>query len=118
MADINTLKIVAVENAIKIKDLQSVVSTFDLSTKANADLSNVATIPSSVVSQLKGETGNTGNNGINGTDGTDGTDGTKGDTGADGAKGDTGATGNNGRIEPVSSGVPTGGVSGDLVYQY
>jgi len=77
-------------------------------TKANADLSNVTTLPSSVVSQLKGDTGATGPQGPQGlkgdtgATGAQGPQGLKGDTGATGAtgpqgiqglKGDTGATG-------------------------
>jgi hypothetical protein len=77
-------------------------------TKANADLSNVTTLPSSVVSQLKGDTGATGAQGPQGlkgdtgATGAQGPQGLKGDTGATGAtgpqgiqglKGDTGATG-------------------------
>jgi hypothetical protein len=77
-------------------------------TKANADLSNVTTLPSSVVSQLKGDTGATGaqgpqgSKGDTGATGAQGPQGLKGDTGATGAtgpqgiqglKGDTGATG-------------------------
>jgi hypothetical protein len=73
-----------------------------LATKANADLSNVSTLPSSVVTQLKGDTGATG---ATGAQGPQGIQGLKGDTGATGAtgpqgiqgiKGDTGAAGTNG----------------------
>jgi precorrin isomerase len=77
-------------------------------TKANSDLSNVTSLPSSLVSQLKGDTGATGPQGPQGlkgdtgATGAQGPQGLKGDTGATGAtgpqgvqgvKGDTGATG-------------------------
>jgi Collagen triple helix repeat (20 copies) len=73
--------------------------------KANADLSNVTTLPTGVVAQLKGEKGDTGATGSQGpkgdtgAQGPQGIQGVKGDTGATGAtgpagaKGDTGATG-------------------------
>ena len=76
--------------------------TTAVSTKANADLSNVSTLPSAVVAQLKGDTGATGATGAQGIQGVKGDTGTAGANGAAGAqgiqgiKGDTGAAGTNG----------------------
>ena len=60
--------------------------------KANADMSNVDSLPPSVVATLKGDTGDTGDTGSKGDTGDTGDTGSKGDTGDTGAKGDVGAT--------------------------
>jgi len=61
--------------------------------KANADMSNVDSLPPSVVATLKGDTGNTGPAGSNGATGNTGPAGSKGDTGNTGPAGATGNTG-------------------------
>jgi len=79
--------------------------TTTVSNKANADLSNVTTLPAGVVAQLKGDKGDTG---------AQGPQGLKGDTGATGAqgpqglKGDTGATGATGATGPQGIQGPQG----------
>jgi len=103
---LNTLK----EIADQLADDESAVTalTATVANKANADLSNVTTLPAGVVAQLKGDQGiqglkgDTGATGAAGAQGQQGIQGPKGDTGATGAqgpqgtqglKGDTGATG-------------------------
>jgi len=55
VSDLNTLKQVVLSSRQDI----ATIST-DLQTKADADLSNVSTIPLSVVNQLKGDPGDPG----------------------------------------------------------
>jgi len=70
--------------------------------KANDDLSNVGTLPASVVTQLKGDTGATGPQGPQGPQGVAGNDGA------------TGPAGTPVNVSVVSSGNPSGGSDGDL----
>jgi len=70
--------------------------------KANADMSNVDSLPASVVATLKGDTGNTGNTGGVGAKGD------TGNTGGVGAKGDTGNTGPQGPAGPQGPEGPAG----------
>jgi hypothetical protein len=99
--------------------------------KANSDLSNVATLPSGVVTQLKGNTGNTGsqgpigNTGAAGSNGATGSQGPIGNTGAtgsqgpsgsNGSQGSTGASGNSVSVTTATSGTPSGGANGDLFF--
>jgi len=105
--------------------------------KANSDLSNVATLPSGVVTQLKGDTGNTGSQGpigntgaagsqgpigntgaagSNGATGSQGPTGSNGSNGNQGATGATGASGNSVSVTTATSGTPSGGANGDLFF--
>ena len=93
-AALDTLK----EIADQLANDESVVAALSstVANKANADLSNVSTLPAHVVTQLKGERGEAGPQGVKGDtgeQGPQGIQGLKGDAGAAGAKGDTGATG-------------------------
>jgi Collagen triple helix repeat (20 copies) len=80
--------------------------------KANIDLSNVTTLPSGVIAQLKGDKGDTG---ATGPQGPKGDTGATGATGAQGPKGDTGATGPAGPTGPAGATGATGpqGPKGD-----
>ena len=81
---------------------------------ARADLSNVSSLPSGVVSQLKGDkgdkgdTGATGPQGATGAAGADGVKGDKGDTGATGPAGANGSTGPQGPQGAAGSTGPAG----------
>jgi hypothetical protein len=103
---LNTLKEIADQLASDEDAVTALTAT--VANKANADLSNVTTLPAGVVAQLKGDQGiqglkgDTGATGAAGAQGQQGIQGLKGDTGATGAqgpqgiqglKGDTGATG-------------------------
>ena len=99
-AALDTLK----EIADQLANDESAVAalTTVVSGKANSDLSNVTTLPASVIAQLKGDKGDTGATGATGAQGIQGLKGDTGTTGATGAtgaqgiqgeKGDTGATG-------------------------
>jgi hypothetical protein len=103
---LNTLKEIADQLASDEDAVTALTAT--VANKANADLSNVTTLPAGVVAQLKGDQGiqglkgDTGATGATGAQGQQGIQGLKGDTGATGAqgpqgiqglKGDTGATG-------------------------
>jgi len=103
---LNTLKEIADQLASDEDAVTALTAT--VANKANADLSNVTTLPAGVVAQLKGDQGiqglkgDTGATGATGAQGQQGIQGPKGDTGATGAqgpqgiqglKGDTGATG-------------------------
>jgi hypothetical protein len=103
---LNTLKEIADQLASDEDAVTALTAT--VANKANADLSNVTTLPAGVVAQLKGDQGiqglkgDTGDTGATGAQGQQGIQGPKGDTGATGAqgpqgiqglKGDTGATG-------------------------
>ncbi|CAB4122433.1 hypothetical protein UFOVP35_17 [uncultured Caudovirales phage] len=119
-AALDTLK----EIADQLASDESAVSalTTVVSGKANADLSNVASLPAGVVAQLKGDTGATGqkgDTGATGAAGAAGAAGVKGDTGATGAtgaagvKGDTGATGPAGvKGDTGAAGMDGAGVAG------
>jgi hypothetical protein len=74
--------------------------TTALTAKANADLSNVSTLPAGVVTQLKGETGATGATGATGPQGIQGVKGDTGETGATGATGPQGIQGETGAQGP------------------
>ena len=103
---LNTLKEIADQLASDEDAVTALTAT--VANKANADLSNVTTLPAGVVAQLKGDQGiqglkgDTGATGAAGAQGQQGIQGLKGDTGATGAqgpqgiqglKGDAGATG-------------------------
>jgi hypothetical protein len=103
---LNTLKEIADQLASDEDAVTALTAT--VANKANADLSNVTTLPAGVVAQLKGDQGiqglkgDKGDTGATGAQGQQGIQGPKGDTGATGAqgpqgtqglKGDTGATG-------------------------
>jgi hypothetical protein len=94
---LDTLKEIADQLASDESAVAALTTT--VSNKANKDLSNVTTLPSGVVAQLKGDKGDTGAAGATGAQGPAGPNGAKGDTGATGAqgiqgeKGDTGAQG-------------------------
>ena len=105
-AALDTLKEIADQLASDESAVSALTST--VANKANADLSNVTTLPAGVVAQLKGDQGiqglkgDKGDTGATGAQGQQGIQGPKGDTGATGAqgpqgtqglKGDTGATG-------------------------
>jgi hypothetical protein len=64
-----------------------------VSGKANADLSNVGTLPAGVIAQLVGPQGATGSTGPTGAAGAQGIQGIAGAAGTDGANGTAGATG-------------------------
>ena len=64
--------------------------------KANADMSNVDSLPPSVVATLKGDTGNTGPAGSKGDTGNTGPAGATGNTGPAGSNGATGPAGSKG----------------------
>ena len=66
------------------------------SMKANADMSNVDSLPPSVVATLKGDTGNTGPAGSKGDTGNTGPAGATGNTGPAGSNGATGPAGSKG----------------------
>ena len=88
--------------------------------KANADMSNVDSLPASVVATLKGDTGNTGNTGGVGAKGDTGNTGPQGPAGPQGPEGPAGAKGNTGNTGGVgatgSNGTtPTFSVSGDTL---
>ena len=74
--------------------------TTAMGTKAEADMTNVGTLPASVVAQLKGDIGNTGAAGSNGSDGATGSTGSTGSTGAAGSNGSTGSQGATGPQGP------------------
>jgi hypothetical protein len=97
---LDTLKEIADQLASDESAVAALTTT--VSNKANKDLSNVTTLPSGVVAQLKGDKGDKGDTGATGAQGPAGPNGAKGDTGATGAqglkgdkgdKGDTGAQG-------------------------
>ena len=105
-AALDTLKEIADQLASDEDAVSALTAT--VANKANADLSNVTTLPAGVVAQLKGDQGiqglkgDKGDTGATGAQGQQGIQGPKGDTGATGAqgpqgtqglKGDTGATG-------------------------
>jgi len=105
-AALDTLKEIADQLASDESAVSALTST--VANKANADLSNVTTLPAGVVAQLKGDQGiqglkgDKGDTGATGAQGQQGIQGPRGDTGATGAqgpqgtqglKGDTGATG-------------------------
>lgn len=96
-AALDTLKEIADQLATDESAVSALTTT--VAGKANADLSNVTTLPTGVIAQLvgpAGATGATGATGSAGATGATGPQGVKGDTGATGAqgpKGDTGATG-------------------------
>ncbi len=84
-----------------------VVEHIDVEAKADDDLSNVASLPSPVVTQLVGADGAdgvagaqgvAGNDGATGATGVAGNDGATGATGPQGATGATGATGASGAV--------------------
>jgi len=80
--------------------------TTAMGTKAEADMTNVGTLPASVVAQLKGDIGNTGAAGSNGSDGATGSTGSTGSTGAagsNGSNGSDGATGSTGSQGPIGN---------------
>ena len=95
------------EIATQLQNDESAVSalTTTVAGKANADLSNVTTLPAGVVAQLKGAKGDTGATGSTGATGATGATGPKGDTGAAGAQGAKGDTGSQG---PIGLTGPTG----------
>ena len=72
--------------------------TSAIGTKANADLSNVGSLPTSVAVQLKGDAGAKGSTGSTGQNGSTGATGAKGDTGNSGAAGAAGIAGNTGAV--------------------
>jgi len=67
--------------------------TSALGSKANADMSNVGSLPTAIATQLKGSTGAKGTTGSTGQNGSTGATGAKGSNGSNGANGATGATG-------------------------
>lgn len=91
---LNTLN----ELAAAIGDDKNHVTTMInlVATKADATLGNVGTLPSSVKSQLKGDTGPKGATGAKGITGAKGDKGLSGTAGSKGDKGNTGSRGSNG----------------------
>ena len=90
----NTLKEISDQLAADESGVASLLTV--VAGKANADLSNVTTLPSGVIAQLVGATGATGaqgSQGVAGPTGSKGDTGTAGSTGAQGATGSTGAAG-------------------------
>ena len=111
-AALDTLKEIADQLATDESAVSALTTT--VAGKANADLSNVTTLPTGVIAQLvgpAGATGATGATGSAGATGATGPQGVKGDTGATGAqgpKGDTGATGATGPAGPQGATGATG----------
>ena len=127
-AALDTLKEIADQLASDESAVSALTST--VANKANADLSNVTTLPAGVVAQLKGDKGDTGAQGPQGlkgdtgATGAQGLQGLKGDTGATGAtgpqgiqgpQGDTGATGAQGAqgIQGETGATGAAGAKGD-----
>jgi len=127
-AALDTLKEIADQLASDESAVSALTST--VANKANADLSNVTTLPAGVVAQLKGDQGiqglkgDKGDTGATGAQGQQGIQGPKGDTGATGAqgpqgtqglKGDTGATGAQGAqgIQGETGATGAAGAKGD-----
>ena len=99
----NTLKEISDQLAADESGVASLLTV--VAGKANADLSNVTTLPAGVIAQLVGATGATGAQGLQGVAGPTGS---KGDTGAQGATGATGSTGAAGPTGAAGVAGPTG----------
>ena len=100
-AALDTLKEIADQLATDESAVSALTTT--VAGKANADLSNVTTLPAGVIAQLKGakgDTGATGPQGPKGDTGSQGPQGIQGATGAQGPKGDNGAQGATGATGP------------------
>ena len=105
-AALDTLKEIADQLASDESAVAALTTT--VAGKANADLSNVTTLPANVVVQLKGQQGIQGPKGDTGATGATGPKGDTGATGAQGVKGDTGATGATGPQGPKGDTGATG----------
>ena len=110
-AALDTLAEIATQLASDESAAAALVTT--VSGKANADLSNVGTLPAGVIAQLvgpQGATGPTGSTGAAGAQGVAGSTGAAGTNGTNGATGPTGSTGAAGVAGPTG---PTGAAGAD-----